>query len=126
MVYLCFVRILSALVPKVGSLGLASFVIFASFNKSPRNLIMIMIKLHTTGRILKFDVVQSATSFIIKEHKEPDKITMLYDNKQLEGTVKEIFDAAQSIGCTIDGQHPHYICDTIDNYEIKQFGGNFF
>uniref|UniRef100_A0AC34FPG7 Large ribosomal subunit protein uL11 n=1 Tax=Panagrolaimus sp. ES5 TaxID=591445 RepID=A0AC34FPG7_9BILA len=35
--------------------------------------------------------------------------------KKLEGTVKEILGTAQSVGCTIDGQHPHDVVDAIRN-----------
>nr|NP_001040960.1 Large ribosomal subunit protein uL11 [Caenorhabditis elegans]CAJ76933.1 Large ribosomal subunit protein uL11 [Caenorhabditis elegans] len=39
--------------------------------------------------------------------------------KKLEGTVKEILGTAQSVGCTIDGQHPHDIIESIANGEIE-------
>lgn len=55
--------------------------------------------------------------------------------KKLEGTVKEILGkysifwqffnfcnflgTAQSVGCTVDGQHPHDIIDSINNGEIE-------
>ncbi len=37
--------------------------------------------------------------------------------KKLEGTVKEILGTAQSVGCTIDGRHPHDLVDAIRNGE---------
>lgn len=37
----------------------------------------------------------------------------------LAGTVKEILGTAQSIGCTIDGQHPHDVIDAISNGEME-------
>lgn len=34
--------------------------------------------------------------------------------RKMSGTVKEILGTAQSIGCTIEGKHPHTIIDEID------------
>lgn len=39
--------------------------------------------------------------------------------KKLEGTVKEILGTAQSVGCTIDGQHPHDVIDQIQDGSIE-------
>jgi large subunit ribosomal protein L12e len=39
--------------------------------------------------------------------------------RKLEGTVKEILGTAQSVGCSIDGQHPHDVVDQIRNGEIE-------
>ncbi|KAK6016057.1 hypothetical protein OSTOST_18463 [Ostertagia ostertagi] len=39
--------------------------------------------------------------------------------RKLEGTVKEILGTAQSVGCTIDGQHPHDIIEQIASGEIE-------
>ena len=39
--------------------------------------------------------------------------------KKLEGTVKEILGTAQSVGCTVDGQHPHDVVDGIRNGTIE-------
>lgn len=39
--------------------------------------------------------------------------------KRLEGTVKEILGTCQSVGCTVDGKHPHDIIDNIREGEIK-------
>uniref|UniRef100_A0A0R3RWI3 Large ribosomal subunit protein uL11 n=1 Tax=Elaeophora elaphi TaxID=1147741 RepID=A0A0R3RWI3_9BILA len=38
--------------------------------------------------------------------------------KKLEGTVKEILGTAQSVGCTVNGQHPHDIVDAIRSGDI--------
>ena len=37
--------------------------------------------------------------------------------RHMKGTVKEILGSAQSIGCTIEGKHPHDIIEEIDNGE---------
>lgn len=39
--------------------------------------------------------------------------------KQLEGTVKEILGTCQSVGCTVEGQHPHDIVDKVKSGEVK-------
>lgn len=39
--------------------------------------------------------------------------------RQLSGTVKEILGTAQSVGCTIDGQHPHDVIEAIDSGEME-------
>jgi large subunit ribosomal protein L12e len=36
---------------------------------------------------------------------------------KLSGTVKEILGTAQSVGCKVDGQHPHDIIKKVDNGE---------
>jgi len=38
--------------------------------------------------------------------------------RKLEGTVKEILGTASSVGCTIDGIHPHDVIDKIRSKEI--------
>uniref|UniRef100_F1L5Q5 Large ribosomal subunit protein uL11 n=1 Tax=Ascaris suum TaxID=6253 RepID=F1L5Q5_ASCSU len=38
--------------------------------------------------------------------------------KKLEGTVKEILGTAQSVGCTVNGQHPHDVVDAIRSGDI--------
>lgn len=35
--------------------------------------------------------------------------------RHLSGTVKEILGTAQSVGCTVDGAHPHDKVDEIDD-----------
>ncbi|XGW30431.1 hypothetical protein V3C99_009420 [Haemonchus contortus] len=112
----------SALAPKVGPLGL-----------SPKK-----------NRVAKIDVVPSAASLLVKELKEPPRDRKKVKNvkhngdltldsiikiarimrprsmaRKLEGTVKEILGTAQSVGCTIDGQHPHDIIEQIASGEIE-------
>ncbi len=36
---------------------------------------------------------------------------------KLSGTVKEILGTAQSVGCKVDGQHPHAIIDKVNSGE---------
>merc|ERR1712086_1208194 len=37
--------------------------------------------------------------------------------RNMAGTVKEILGTAQSVGCTVEGEHPHDIMDEIDSGE---------
>ena len=39
--------------------------------------------------------------------------------KELSGCVKEILGTAQSIGCTVDGQPPHDVIDSINSGEVE-------
>lgn len=39
--------------------------------------------------------------------------------RKLEGTVKEILGTCQSVGCTVDGQHPHDLIDKIRSGDVK-------
>uniref|UniRef100_A0A914P0Y4 Large ribosomal subunit protein uL11 n=1 Tax=Panagrolaimus davidi TaxID=227884 RepID=A0A914P0Y4_9BILA len=101
-------------------------------------------KLTIQNRIAKIDVVPSAASLLIKELKEPPRDRKKVKNvkhsgdltfaqvlnvarqmrprsmaKKLEGTVKEILGTAQSVGCTVDGQHPHDVVDAIRNGTVE-------
>uniref|UniRef100_A0A915K9Z7 Large ribosomal subunit protein uL11 n=1 Tax=Romanomermis culicivorax TaxID=13658 RepID=A0A915K9Z7_ROMCU len=104
----------------------------------------ITVKLTIQNRQAKVEVVPSAASLIIKELKEPPRDRKKQKNikhsgnltidqviniartmrprsmaKQLEGTVKEILGTCQSVGCTIEGQHPHDIVEKIRSGEIQ-------
>ncbi len=35
--------------------------------------------------------------------------------RKMAGTVKEILGSAQSVGCTVEGKHPHDIMEEIDS-----------
>ena len=39
--------------------------------------------------------------------------------KSLAGTCKEILGTAQSVGCTVDGDHPHDVIDQINDGEVE-------
>ena len=40
-------------------------------------------------------------------------------SRTLAGTVKEILGTAQSVGCTVDGSHPHDKIDEINNGSLE-------
>ncbi|GIY37418.1 60S ribosomal protein L12 [Caerostris extrusa] len=110
----------SSLAPKVGPLGL-----------SPK-------------KNAQIEVVPSAASLIIRALKEPPRDrkkvkhvkhngNITYDDilniaktmqprsmaKTLAGTVKEILGTSQSVGCTIDNNHPQDLIKQIDNGELE-------
>ncbi|VDK60205.1 unnamed protein product [Anisakis simplex] len=135
----------SALAPKVGPLGLSPKKIGDDIAKATADWkgLKVTCKLTIQNRVAKIDVVPSAASLIIKELKEPPRDRKKVKNvkhsadlsidqiiniarqmrprsmaKKLEGTVKEILGTAQSVGCTVNGQHPHDVVDAIRSGEI--------
>ena len=136
----------SSLAPKVGPLGLSPKKVGDDIAKATADWkgLKITVKLTIQNRQAKIDVVPSAASLIIKELKEPPRDRKKVKNvkhsgnlsidqiinvakqmrarsmaRKLEGTVKEILGTCQSVGCTVDGQHPHDIIDKIRAGEIK-------
>ncbi|CAK5031448.1 unnamed protein product [Meloidogyne enterolobii] len=136
----------SALAPKVGPLGLSPKKIGEDIAKATQDWkgLKVTCKLTIQNRIAKIDVVPSAASRIVKELKEPHRDRKKVKHvkhsgnltieqiiniarqmrprsmaKKLEGTVKEILGTAQSVGCTVDGQHPHDIVDAIRGGKIE-------
>lgn len=39
--------------------------------------------------------------------------------KTLAGGVKEVLGTAQSVGCTVDGKHPHDVIEGIDDGSVE-------
>jgi len=136
----------SSLAPKIGPLGLSPKKVGDDIAKATGDWkgLKITVKLSIQNRQATISVVPSAASLIIKALKEPARdrkkvkhvqhngdITM--DNvfeisrvmrersiaRKFEGTVKEILGTAQSVGCTIDGQHPHDVIDSINEGEVE-------
>ncbi|KRX84246.1 60S ribosomal protein L12 [Trichinella sp. T6] len=130
----------TSLAPKVGPLGLSPKKIGDDIAKATGDWkgLKITVKLTIQNRQAKIEVVPSAASLIIRELKEPPRDRKKTKNirhggnlsleqiiqiakmmrprsmaKKLEGTVKEILGTCQSVGCTVDGQHPHDIIDKI-------------
>jgi len=136
----------SSLAPKVGPLGLSPKKVGDDIAKATSDWkgLKITCKLTIQNRQAKIDVVPSAASLIIKELKEPARDRKKVKNikhsgnlsvdqivniartmrprsmaKKLEGTVKEILGTCQSVGCTVDGQHPHDIIEKIRSGEVQ-------
>ena len=136
----------SALAPKVGPLGLSPKKVGDDIAKATGDWkgLKVTCKLTIQNRNAKIDVVPSAASLIIKELKEPPRDRKKVKNvkhngnisfdallkiartmrprsmaRKLEGTVLEILGTAQSVGCSIDGVHPHDLVDKIKAGEIE-------
>ncbi|NXR89962.1 RL12 protein, partial [Hypocryptadius cinnamomeus] len=109
----------------------------------------ITVKLTIQNRQAQIEVVPSASALIIKALKEPPRDRKKQKNNAHEqssvfeeimesraglaweglkspsavsaaaGTIKEILGTAQSVGCSIDGRHPHDIIDDINSGAIE-------
>jgi len=135
----------SSLAPKIGPLGLSPKKVGDDIAKATQDWkgLKITVKLTIQNRQAVIDVVPSAASLIIKALKEPPRDrkkvkhvkhngNLTFDEiisiartmrarsmaRKLEGTVKEILGTASSVGCTVDGVHPHEIIDKIKSKEI--------
>lgn len=105
----------------------------------------ITVKLTVVNRVATVEVVPSASSAVVKALNEPERDrkkgpknvthngnitlkqvldiarTMRFKSlaKEFSGTVKEILGTAQSVGCTVDGKHPHDVIQGIDDGEVE-------
>jgi len=136
----------SSLAPKIGPLGLSPKKVGDDIAKATQDWkgLKITVKLVIQNRQAAIEVVPSAASLLIKALKEPPRDRKKTKNvkhngnismddviniarqmrsrslaRKLEGTVKEILGTAQSVGCTIDGAHPHDVIDKINNGEVE-------
>lgn len=98
----------------------------------------IMVKLTVQNRQASVEIVPSAAALVIKALKEPARDRKKVKNvkhdgnitmddvksiakimrerscaRDLSGTVREILGTCHSVGCTIDGRHPHEIIEEI-------------
>uniref|UniRef100_A0A4W3JC70 Large ribosomal subunit protein uL11 n=1 Tax=Callorhinchus milii TaxID=7868 RepID=A0A4W3JC70_CALMI len=132
----------SALAPKIGPLGLSPKKVGDDIAKATGDWkgLRITIKLTIQNRQAQIEVVPSASALIIKALKEPPRDRKKQKNikhsgsitfdevvgiarvmkhrslaRELSGTIKEILGTAQSVGCTIDGKHPHDVIDEIND-----------
>ncbi|NXS73873.1 RL12 protein, partial [Pandion haliaetus] len=136
----------SALAPKIGPLGLSPKKVGDDIAKATGDWkgLRITVKLTIQNRQAQIEVVPSASALIIKALKEPPRDRKKQKNikhsgsvsfdeivniarqmrhrslaRELSGTIKEILGTAQSVGCSIDGRHPHDIIDDINNGVIE-------
>ncbi|KAF3817331.1 hypothetical protein GH733_011731 [Mirounga leonina] len=132
----------SALAPKISPLGLSPKKDGDDIAKATGDWkgLRITVKLTIQNRQVQIEVVASASALIIKALKEPardrkkqknikhsgnitfDEIVNIAQQMQhrslareLSGTIKEILGTAQSVGCNVDGLHPHDIIDDINS-----------
>uniref|UniRef100_K7FSB4 Large ribosomal subunit protein uL11 n=1 Tax=Pelodiscus sinensis TaxID=13735 RepID=K7FSB4_PELSI len=138
----------SALAPKIGPLGLSPKKVGDDIAKATGDWkgLRITVKLTIQNRQAQIEVVPSASALIIKALKEPPRDRKKQKNikhsgsvsfdeivniaRQMRhrslarelsviGTIKEILGTAQSVGCSIDGRHPHDVIDDINNGTIE-------
>ncbi|CAN9506596.1 unnamed protein product [Ophioblennius macclurei] len=136
----------SALAPKIGPLGLSPKKVGDDIAKATGDWkgLRITVKLTIQNRQAAIEVVPSASALIIKALKEPPRDRKKVKNikhsgsvtfdeivgvarvmrprsiaRELSGTIKEILGTAQSVGCTVDGRHPHDVIDDINSGKVE-------
>jgi len=137
----------SSLAPKIGPLGLSPKKIGEDIAKETAKDwkgLRVTVKLTVQNRQAKVSVVPTASALVIKALKEPfqdrkkvkgithtgncslDDIievarTMRNKScaKTLAGTVKEILGTAKSVGCTVEGEDPQDVQESIDAGDIE-------
>jgi len=134
----------SSLAPKIGPLGLSPKKVGDDIAKETKDWkgLKVTVKLTIQNRKAEVSVVPSAAALIIRALKEPARDRKKEKNikhngnitwkdviaaakvmrarsmaRKMSGTVKEILGSAQSVGCTVDGKHPHDLIDEIDSGE---------
>ncbi|KAJ9094720.1 60S ribosomal protein L12 [Naganishia vaughanmartiniae] len=136
----------AALAPKIGPLGLSPKKVGEDIAKATGDWkgLRVTVQLTIQNRQAAVSVVPSASSMVIKALKEPPRDRKKEKNikhsgnvsfdeivdvarkmahkslaKNLAGTVKEILGTAQSVGCTVDGKHPHDVIEGIDDGSVE-------
>ena len=136
----------SSLAPKIGPLGLSPKKVGDDIAKATTAWkgLRITVELKIQNRVATVSVVPSAASLVIKALKEPPRDRKKVKNvahsgnitmddiieiaktmrprsgaRFLSGTCKEVLGTAQSVGCTVDGQPPHDIIDSINDGDIE-------
>ncbi|CAG8451405.1 3085_t:CDS:2 [Diversispora eburnea] len=131
----------SALAPKIGPLVGEDIAKATADWKGLR----VTVQLTIQNRQAAVSVVPSASSLVIRALKEPPRDRKKEKNikhsgnltlaeiidiaqimrtrsyaKDLKGTVKEILGTANSVGCTVDGQSPKDLSDSIESGEVER------
>uniref|UniRef100_A0A8C6R7J1 Large ribosomal subunit protein uL11 n=1 Tax=Nannospalax galili TaxID=1026970 RepID=A0A8C6R7J1_NANGA len=121
---------MSALAPKIRPLDLSPKKVGDDNAKATGDWkgLRITVKLTVQNRQAQTEVIPSASALVIKALKEPPRnrsrktlstveISMRHWSlaRELSGTIKEILGTAQSMGCNVDGHHPHDIIDDINS-----------
>ena len=136
----------SSLAPKIGPLGLSPKKVGEDIAKSTSEWkgLKVTVKLTIQNRQAAISVVPSAASLIIKALKEPPRDrkkvknikhsgSLSFDDvlaiartmrprsmaRELAGTVKEILGTCQSVGCQVEGTHPHSYIEKINGGEVE-------
>ena len=136
----------ATLAPKIGPLGLSPKKVGEDIAKASQDWkgLRVTVQLTIQNRQAQVTIIPSASSLIIKALQEPPrdrkKVKNIKHNgnltleevigvarvmrprslaRNLSGTVKEILGTCQSVGCTVDGCHPHDIIEKINNGEVE-------
>uniref|UniRef100_A0A1D1Y1S0 60S ribosomal protein L12 n=1 Tax=Anthurium amnicola TaxID=1678845 RepID=A0A1D1Y1S0_9ARAE len=136
----------SALAPKIGPLGLAPKKVGEDIAKATADWkgLRVTVQLTIQNRQAAVSVVPSASSLVIRALKEPPRDRKKEKNikhsgnisldeiieiarqmrpksfaKSLKGVVKEILGTCNSVGCTVDGQSPKDLSDSIEAGEVE-------
>jgi len=136
----------SALAPKIGPLGLSPKKVGDDIAKATQEWkgLRITVQLTVQNRQAKVDIVPSASSLVIRCLKEPHRDRKKVKNikhsgnlsldeiigvaramrprsmaRNLKGTIKEVLGTCQSVGCTVEGGHPHDLIDKINSGEVE-------
>uniref|UniRef100_A0A8C5YBB5 Large ribosomal subunit protein uL11 n=1 Tax=Microcebus murinus TaxID=30608 RepID=A0A8C5YBB5_MICMU len=124
------------LAPKTGPLGLFPKKVGDDIAKATVDWkgLRIIVKLAIQNRQAQIEVVLSASALIIKKQKNIkhngnvtfDEIVNIARQmrhqslaRELSGTIKEILGTAQSVGCNVDGRHPHDMIDDINSSAVE-------
>merc|ERR1711881_333420 len=136
----------ASLAPKIGPLGLSPKKVGDDIAKATGDWkgLRITVQLRIQNRQATVSVVPSASSLIIKALKEPPRDRKKVKNikhdgnitwddilsaarimrersmaKDLAGVCREMLGTAHSIGCTVDGEHPHDLIERIRDGEFE-------
>ena len=136
----------SSLAPKLGPLGLSPKKVGEDIAKSTTDWkgLRIRVQLTVQNRQAKIEVIPTASALVIKALKEPPRdrkkvkhvqhtgnisLEDVYSiartmrprsiAKEFSGTVKEILGTAQSVGCKVEGKHPHDWIDAINEGTLE-------
>uniref|UniRef100_A0A2I3H032 Large ribosomal subunit protein uL11 n=1 Tax=Nomascus leucogenys TaxID=61853 RepID=A0A2I3H032_NOMLE len=117
----------SALAPKISPLGLSPKKVGGDIAKATGDWkgLRITVKLTIQNRQAQTEVVPSASALIIKALKEPPRDRKKQKNIKHSGNitfdeiVNIILGTAQSVGCNVDGRHPHDIIDGINSGAVE-------
>ncbi|CAD5120891.1 DgyrCDS9444 [Dimorphilus gyrociliatus] len=139
----------ASLAPKIGPLGLSPKKVGDDIAKATQDWLGLKITVQLTiqNRQAKVSVVPTASSLLIRALKEPPRDRKKVKNvkhsgnlsfeevvnvartmrprslaRDLAGTCREILGTAQSVGCTVDGQHPHTVIEKIKagEYDVPE------
>ena len=136
----------ASLAPKVGPLGLNAKKIGEDIQKATKDWkgLKVTVKLLVKNRVATVVVCPSVASMLIRALKEPPRDRKKVKNikhsgniafneilkiaretqprsfaKDLKSAVLEVLGTAVSVGCTIDGEHPHDIQVKVKDNKLK-------